>query len=566
MAALKIPRSTSPHGNQPKAKAGGWDAAIFIIFVEVAERFAFNGLASNLITYLTEELQEPNSTAVKNVNTWLGVSYLFPMLGAYIADSFLGRFNIILVASIIYCTGMTLLATSVSIILPLHRRKALFFTALYIIAVGEGGHKPCVQTFAADQFDEDLPEEFKKAKSSFFNWWYLGISIGATSSTLVVVYMIEDISWAVGFGALAAAMAWSLLVFLLGLKRYRKQGPLGSPFTTVAQVLMAAACKWRVEQTTGVLGVCCDPERPGWIHMKDGRRQTKGRTTLVHSNQLRLLDKATIIDDVDASSRNPWRLCSLNQVEEVKLVLRLIPIWLCSLMFAVDAANFQTYFTKQGSTMNRAIGPHFQLPAASFQALLGITVMVVVPVYDRVLVPIARRFTGHLSGITLLQRIGIGLFLSSLNMAVSAVVEAKRVSVAKEHNLLDSPKAMVPMLVWWLLPQYILSGLADVFMLVGLQELFYAQMPESMRSLGAAAFVSVGGVGSFASSAVISIVQAISSSCGEKWLGNNLNRAHLDYFYWVLAGMSALNLCVYIAIARRFMYKKVEGDDINILD
>lgn len=87
--------------------------------------------------------------------------------------------------------GMTLLATSVSIILPLHRRKALFFTALYIIAVGEGGHKPCVQTFAADQFDEDLPEEFKKAKSSFFNWWYLGISIGATSSTLVVVYMIE---------------------------------------------------------------------------------------------------------------------------------------------------------------------------------------------------------------------------------------------------------------------------------------------------------------------------------------------------------------------------------------
>ncbi|XP_040991296.1 protein NRT1/ PTR FAMILY 5.4-like [Juglans microcarpa x Juglans regia] len=118
-------------------KAGGWDAAIFITFVEVAERFAFYGLASNLITYLTEELQESNSTAVKNVNTWLGVSYLFPILGAYIVDSFLGRFNIILVASIIYCTGMALLASSVSI-KPLNQRKALFFTALYIIAVGKG--------------------------------------------------------------------------------------------------------------------------------------------------------------------------------------------------------------------------------------------------------------------------------------------------------------------------------------------------------------------------------------------------------------------------------------------
>ena len=63
----------------------------------------------------------------------------------------------------------------------------------------------------------------------------------------------------------------------------------------------------------------------------------------------------------------------------------------------------------------------------------------------------------------------------------------------------------------------------------------------------------------------IYIVQAISSSCGEKWLGNNLNHAHLDYFYWVLAGLSTLNLCVYIGIAMRFAYKKVEGGDILLL-
>jgi peptide/histidine transporter 3/4 len=83
--------------------------------------------------------------------------------------------------------GFVLLTLSVSV-LPLHDRKAIFFIALYIIAVGEGGHKPCVQTFAADQFDENLPEQ-KKAKSSFFNWWYSGIMVGATSSTLAVVYI-----------------------------------------------------------------------------------------------------------------------------------------------------------------------------------------------------------------------------------------------------------------------------------------------------------------------------------------------------------------------------------------
>lgn len=101
--------------------------------------------------------------------------------------------------------------------------------------------------------------------------------------------------------------------------------------------------------------------------------------------------------------------------------------------------------------MNQEIGPNnFQLPIASFQALNGLIVTVAIPVYDRVFILIARRFTWHLSDMALLQRIGIGLFLSSLNMAVLVVVEEKRVSVAKEYNILDSPKATVPMLllVW----------------------------------------------------------------------------------------------------------------------
>ncbi|CAI0461861.1 unnamed protein product [Linum tenue] len=56
------------------------------------------------------------------------------------------------------------------------------------MAVGEGGHKPCVQTFAADQFDEEKPKE-KAAKSSFFNWWYLGIVFGASAAVLLVIYI-----------------------------------------------------------------------------------------------------------------------------------------------------------------------------------------------------------------------------------------------------------------------------------------------------------------------------------------------------------------------------------------
>ena len=271
-----------------------------------------------------------------------------------------------------------------------------------------------------------------------------------------------------------------------------------------------------------------------------------------------------IIDNLDSmrTIRDPWRLCSLNQVEEVKLVLRLFPVWLSCLMFAIVIAQMNTFFVKQGSTLQRSITPHFIIPPASLQALVGLTIIFCMPIYDRYFIPTARKFAGHPSGITVLQRIGIGLFLSIFIMVVSGLVETKRINVVKEYNLLDHPKVIVPMRVWWLLPQYIITDLVEIFTYVGLQELFYAQMPEAMRSLGAAVYLSINGIGNLVSSVVISMVQAISIRFGEEWLGDNLNRAHLNYFYWVLAGFSALNLCFYVWIAKRFVYKKVEEDDV----
>lgn len=94
-----------------------------------------------------------------------------------------------------------------------------------------------------------------------------------------------------------------------------------------------------------------------------------------------------------------------------------------------------------------------------------------------------------------------------------------------------------------------------MFAVVGLQELFYDQMPAAMRSMGAAAYLTVTGVGSLLSGVLITVVQRAS---GEEWLGDNINRAKLQKFYWVLAAMSAVNLCVYVCVAKRFVYKRIQ--------
>lgn len=137
--------------------------------------------------------------------------------------------------------------------------------------------------------------------------------------------------------------------------------------------------------------------------------------------QCRFLDKATIIDEIDHNNtsnkdRNPWRLCPVNQVEEVKLILRLVPIWISLIMFCTTLTMVNTFFLKQGSMMNRTIGDHFTIPPAAFQSIIGVTILILVPLYDRVFVPMVRKITNHPSGITYLQRIGVGLFLATFNM------------------------------------------------------------------------------------------------------------------------------------------------------
>ncbi|KAF8403632.1 hypothetical protein HHK36_011736 [Tetracentron sinense] len=521
--------------------------------IEVAERFAFYGMSENLITYLTNVLHQSTATAAKNVNIWTGVSTLLPLLGGFVVDTYLGQFKTILFGSLVYVVGISMLVISVSVI-PLRYRYVTFFFNLYIVAVGEGGHKPCVQTFGTNQFDKDNSED-EKAKSSLFNWCYFGICGGAAAAIFIVIYIQDNVGyWAVAFGIPVVAMVLALVLFLLGRRLYRRQVPSGNPLTRVAQVFAAACRKRCLTVSLYGHGECCEEGRVG-----DGKGVPRGRT-LTHSNLFTFLDKETFIDDLDASSTsiNNWRLCSVKQLEEGKLLIRLIPVWLSCLMYAIVFAQIDTFFTKQGNTVVTTIGSHFRIPPALLQVFIGIVIVIFVPIYNRILVPVARNITGLPSGITTLQRIGIGIFFSTVTMIVAALVEARRLSVAREHGLLDQPKTIVPMSGLWLLPQYIVIGVSDVFTIVGLQELFYDQMPEEMRSMGAAVYLSVIGVGSLLSSAVISIVQLISTSCGDEWLGDNLNRAHLDYYYWVLAGLNTLALCVYVGVAKCFVYKKIE--------
>lgn len=172
------------------------------------------------------------------------------------------------------------------------------------------------------------------------------------------------------------------------------------------------------------------------------------------------------------------------------------------------------------------------------------------------MVPLARATTRKPSGITILQRIGTGIFISILAIVSAAIVEKNRLQTALEYGLLDNPKATIPMSIWWLIPQYLLYGISEVFTLVGLQEFFYDQVPVELKSVGLALFLSLAGVGNFLSSFLISFIAKATARNGQdSWFSDNLNRAHLDYFYWVLSGLSVLSFIFYLYFARSYIYK-----------
>lgn len=266
----------------------------------------------------------------------------------------------------------------------------------------------------------------------------------------------------------------------------------------------------------------------------------------------RFLNKALLVPN---GLKEDGKLCSVAEVEEAKAVLRLVPIWTTCLIYAIVFAQSSTFFTKQSATMDRKIFADFYVPAATLQSFITIGIVVFLPIYDRIFVPIARAFSRKPSGITMLQRIGAGMVLSLLSMVVAALVEMKRLKTAQEYDLVDRPSLTIPMTVLWLVPQYLLFGIADVFTMVGLQEFFYDQVPSELRSIGLSLYLSIFGVGNFLSSFLISVIEKATGGDGrDSWFTNNLNRAHLDYFYWLLAGLSVVELLVYLYFSKSYIY------------
>ncbi|WZZ87349.1 hypothetical protein YC2023_115928 [Brassica napus] len=330
---------------------------------------------------------------------------------------------------------------------------AVFFGALYTLAIGTGGTKANISTIGADQFDETDPKE-KIQKMSFFNWWMFSIFFGTLFANTVLVYVQDNVGWA------NAPMARSLTQF---------------------------------------------HELPSMEY------ERKGTFPIQPTKSLRFLDRASL----KTGTTDQWNLCTITEVEETKQMLNMLPAMFATFVPSAMVAQVDTLFVKQGTILNARIAGNFSIPPASLSAFVTVSILVSIVLYDRVFVKITRKFTGNPRGITLLQRMGVGIDSKLLLNA--------------DHGLIHQKGVKLPLKIFVLLPQFVLMGMADAFLEVAKLEFFYDQAPESMKSLGTSYSLTSLGMGNFLSSFLLSTVSNITKERGRGWILNNLNESRAEF-------------------------------------
>ncbi|XP_020572711.1 LOW QUALITY PROTEIN: protein NRT1/ PTR FAMILY 3.1-like [Phalaenopsis equestris] len=566
-----------------KNKLGGLKTMPFILANEVCDRFATAGFNANMVQYLQNELHLPLIQATNTLNNFSGTASLTPIIGALIADSFAGRFWTIAVGSLIYQLGM--MGVTISALLPVLRpmpcppqspscqkasawQLAIFYISLLLTAVGSGGIRPCVVAFGADQFELDRPQQRpggsgQRPHWSFFNLYFFSMGAALLLALTVVVYIQDNVGWGLGFGIPTIVMFVSVIAFVLGSPLYIRRKPGGSPLTRLAQVVVAAVRKRKL-----VL-----PEDSNDLYQNkqmDADISMAGR--LLHTEHLTFLDRAAILTNSDITTTgipHPWRLSTVHRIEELKSILRMLPIWSVGILIITASSHNHTFTIIQAKSMDRHLVGNFKIPPATLSIFSILFMLLTLALYDRLLIPLARRLTRRPTGLSYLQRIGVGLAISLISNISAALVETQRRTTATAHGLTDRPSATVPISVFWLVPQFAVHGIAEAFSSVGHMEFLYDQSPESMRSMAAALFWLAASLGNYGGTLLVILVSHFSKRTKEgnwlqnEWLQNDINKGRLNYYYWLVVGLQVFNFVYYLVCARFYKFKPLEvvGDE-----
>uniref|UniRef100_A0A8D3BPJ9 Solute carrier family 15 member 1a n=1 Tax=Scophthalmus maximus TaxID=52904 RepID=A0A8D3BPJ9_SCOMX len=213
--------------------------------------FSYYGMRAVLVLYFKYFLRWDDDMATSIYHTFVALCYLTPILGAIVADSWLGKFKTIIYLSVVYAIGqITMAVSAIHDITDSDRdgtpnnmtfHVVLSMVGLFLIALGTGGIKPCVAAFGGDQFEDHQ----ERQRRTFFSVFYLCINGGSLLSTIITPILraqncgiySQQKCYSLAFGVPAALMLVALVVFIVGSGMYYKAEPQGNIMMDVCKCI-----------------------------------------------------------------------------------------------------------------------------------------------------------------------------------------------------------------------------------------------------------------------------------------------------------------------------------------
>jgi len=556
-----------------------YHSAIFIIVTEFCERVAYYGFAGSLVLFFQEELDMSNADADVQFSIWSGMAYCTPLIGGFLADKYMGRYWTILIFSTIYLLGLLVVVVGAD---PKNINEGVFFFGMYTIALGTGGIKPNVSTLGADQYDDRYPEE-RKGKESFFNYFYWSINLGACFSYTFVAYVCQyglkglggkEYAFVVGYSLPTIMMTLAIAIFVYGTPRYENTAlPSGGAGSKLEQsVLICYEALWTRRNEF-------DSDR--------------------HEHKL------------DLASVEHGGSFKANDVGCVKLLARISPFLGVMVMFWGIYSQMSTAFQNQGCQMDNSIGEDgAEVPVSTLQMFDTIAILVFVPIFDSFIFPYLKNKGFEM---TMLEKIGWGFLFAAGAMVVAGFVEVSRqVQARPEGNYLDESARThasscidlddynpyqyqkwvdgqdvdkpnnchqtcdsfnssglllsciscdnIPQMshlnIMAQIPQFLLIGVSEILASISSLEFFYSQAPSSMRSVSQSVNLFTTALGAWIIIPLIYLVN--SGGSGQAWVPEDLDKGHLDMYFFLLAVLMAINLMVLNRLKAGYVYVNPE--------
>ncbi|KAI7808707.1 solute carrier family 15 member 2 [Triplophysa rosa] len=377
----------------------------FIVVNEFCERFSYYGMKAVLTLYFIHYLGWDKNLSTAVYHAFSGLCYFTPLLGALIADSWLGKFKTIIYLSIVYVIGHVV--KSVGAIPDVGNSTVhivLSMIGLILIAFGTGGIKPCVAAFGGDQFDEEHTDE----RTKFFSIFYMSINAGSVLSTIITPILRGDVQcfgrdcYALAFGVPAVLMIIALVVFIAGNGLYKKSPPEGNVLLRVCKCIgFAIRNRWR-NSTNG-------SKRKHWLDWAEEK-------------------------------------FSKRLIQEIKMVFRVLVLYIPLPMFWALFDQQGSRWTLQATRMNMDFGGAFVLKPDQMQMLNALLILVFIPIFDMGVYPLIGLCRIKL---TPLKKMAIGMILGALAFGAATIVEINviktvvkppvaRESLVQVYNLMDT--------------------------------------------------------------------------------------------------------------------------------